>query len=76
MSLSICETSPGTGACLAPPASTVTTTINANATPTFGVFVIGTGPIPFDPAANRIFVRFTDGDGVTRGSTGVAVRTQ
>jgi hypothetical protein len=54
----------------------VTTTINANATPTFGIFVQGSGNVPFDPAANRIFVRFKDSGAVTRGSTGVAVRTQ
>ena len=71
----ICQTNPGTGACLASPSSTVTTTINANATPTFAVFVQGSGNVPFDPAANRIFVRFSSG-GVTRGSTSVAVRTQ
>ena len=50
--------------------------INANATPTFGIFVQSNGTVPFDPAANRIFVRFKDGDNVTRGSTSVAVRTQ
>ena len=54
----------------------MTTTINANATPTFGIFVQGNGNVPFDPALNRIFVRFKDGGGVTRGSTSVAVRTQ
>jgi hypothetical protein len=54
----------------------VTTPINANATPTFGIFVQGNGIVPFDPAANRIFVRFKDAGAVTRGSTGVAVRTQ
>jgi hypothetical protein len=71
----ICQTNPGTGACLASPSSTVMTTINANATPTFAIFVQGSGNVPFDPAANRIFVRFSSG-GVTRGSTSVAVRTQ
>ena len=70
----ICQTNPGTGACLASPSNTVATTINANATPTFAVFVQGSGNVPFDPAANRIFVRFSSG-GVTRGSTSVAVRT-
>jgi hypothetical protein len=54
----------------------VTTTINANDTPTFAVFVQGSGNVPFDPAVNRVFVRFNDGGNVTRGSTSVAVRTQ
>ncbi len=54
----------------------MTTQINANATPTFGIFVQGNGDLPFDPAANRIFARFKDAGGVTRGSTSVAVRTQ
>jgi photosystem II stability/assembly factor-like uncharacterized protein len=74
VSLFICQTDPGTGACLAPPASSVTTVINASATPTFAVFVQGNGTVPFDPAANRIFIRFSSG-GVTRGSTSVAART-
>ena len=76
VNLFICQTNPGTGDCLAPPASSVTTTINASATPTFGIFVQGSGNVPFDPALNRIFVRFKDSGGVTRGSTSVAVRTQ
>ena len=75
VNLFICQTNPGTGACLASPAGSVTTTITANATPTFAVFVQGNGTVPFDPAVNRIFVRFNSG-GVTRGSTSVAVRTQ
>lgn len=74
--LTICETNPGTGACLAPPSPMVTTTINAAATPTFGVFVTGAGTIPFAPAVNRVFVRFKDAGAVTRGSTSVAVGTQ
>jgi hypothetical protein len=75
VNLFICQTDPGTGACLGPPAGSVTTLINANATPTFAVFVQGNGTVPFDPAVNRIFVRFSSG-GVTRGSTSVAVQTQ
>ena len=73
--LTICETDPGTGACLADPANTVTTDIAAGATPTFSVFAQGNGTVAFDPAANRIFVRYQDADGVTRGSTSVAVQT-
>jgi len=76
VNLFVCETNPGTGVCVASPASTVVTTINANATPTFGIFVQGNGNVPFDPALNRIFVRFKDNANVTRGSTSVAVRTQ
>jgi hypothetical protein len=74
--LFVCETNPGTGACLAPPAASVTTQIDAHETPTFGVFVAGSGAVVFDPANNRVFVRFNDLGGLTRGSTSVAVRTQ
>ncbi len=74
--LTLCETNPATGQCLASPAATVTTTIATNATPTFAVFVEGGGAVPFDPARNRVFVRFRDSGNVVRGSTSVAVRTQ
>jgi len=53
----------------------VTQLINANATPTFGIFVQGIRNVPFDPATNRIFVRFKDSGAVTGGSTSVAVLT-
>jgi glucose/arabinose dehydrogenase len=76
LTVGLCETNPATGQCISGIGSTVTTTINANATPTFGIFVQGNGNVPFDPALNRIFVRFRDSGGVTRGSTSVAVRTQ
>ena len=72
----LCQTNPATGQCISAIGSSVTTTINANATPTFGIFVQSNGTVPFDPASNRIFVRFKDGGSVTRGSTSVAVRTQ
>jgi hypothetical protein len=74
--VALCQTNPSTGQCISAIAPSVTTQINANDTPTFGIFVTGTGNVPFDPAANRVFVRFKDNGGVTRGSTSVAVRTQ
>jgi hypothetical protein len=76
VAINLCETNPTTGQCISTIGSTVITQINANATPTFGIFVQGNGNVSFDPATNRIFVRFRDGGGVTRGSTSVAVRTQ
>ena len=60
----------------AAPAPSVTTSIAANATPTFSIFVAGSGTVAFDPANNRAFVRFKDAGGATRGSTSVAVRAQ
>ena len=45
------------------------------ATPTFAVFVTGAGIVPFDPAVNRVVVRFKDAQGVVRGATSVAART-
>ena len=73
--LQICATDPPSGACLAPPANSVTIPIETEATPTFSIFVSAIAPVAFDPAVNRIFVRFTDHDGIIRGSTSVAVRT-
>jgi len=55
--------------------SSVTTQINTADTPTFAIFGIATGPVPFNPAVSRVFVYFTDQGGVARGSTSVAVRT-
>jgi hypothetical protein len=79
VALCLCETDPTSGNCINPSVPTnnpVTTTINANATPTFSVFVTATGDVPFDPTNNRVFVRFGDATGVARGATSVAVRTQ
>lgn len=73
--LFICESNSATGECLSPPAANVTTTVSAGATPTFSIFVTGNGSVPFDPTMNRIFVRFEDDGGVTRGSTSIAVYT-
>jgi N-acetylneuraminic acid mutarotase len=74
--ISICQTYLQSGACFSPPAASVTATVLSNETPTFGVFVTAPGNVSFDPAVNRIFVRFKDSESITRGSTSVAVRTQ
>jgi hypothetical protein len=76
VAITLCQTNPTTGACLATPAASVTTNIASNATPTFGIFVNATAAIPLDPANARVFVRFEDSGKVTRGSTSVAVTTQ
>ena len=76
ISILICQTNPTTAACPEPPSSGVATQINRGDTPTFGIFITGTGTVPFDPGTNRIFVRFKDAKGgVTRGGTSVVVRT-
>ena len=76
MTLFICQTNPTTGQCISPVGSTVMVSVGSGATPTFAIFVAGGGMVPFDPAVNRVFVRFTDAGGVIRGMTSVAVRTQ
>jgi hypothetical protein len=76
LTLALCQTNPHTGACLAAPSPTVSTTIAADAIPTFGIFVTASGTIPFDPANSRVFVQFADPGGNIRGETSVAVETQ
>jgi hypothetical protein len=76
ITVSLCQTNPTTGACLQTPSATVSTTINSNATPTFGIFVSASAAVPFNPANNRIFVTFTDSTNAIRGETSVAVETQ
>jgi hypothetical protein len=72
--LTLCQTDPASGACLAPPRSSLVAQIAGGATPTFAVFVTSGAPVAFAPDASRVFVRFRDAAGVTRGSTSVAVR--
>ena len=76
ISLLICETNPATAACISGPASSVASTVDTGATPTYSIFVTANGTVPFVPETNRIFVEFRDAGDVVRGSTSVAVRTQ
>ena len=76
VSAEICETNPSTGACLGTPGVSFPRNFVAGEAPTFSIFVGAGGNIPFDPASNRIFVRFTDASGVPHGSTSVAVTTE
>jgi len=76
VTLTLCQTNPTTGGCLAAPAPSVTTDIQPNATPTFGIFVTGNATVGDSPGTNRIFVGLTDSGGILRGETSVAVRTQ
>jgi hypothetical protein len=76
VTITICQTNPVTGACMATPGSNVALQINTGDTPTFGIFVLASAAIPLDPANSRIFVVFIDAGGVVRGRTSVAVETQ
>ena len=76
LAISLCQTNPMTGQCTSSVGPSVTTTINANATPTFAIFATASGAVPFVPQTNRIFVEFSDAGGTVRGSTSVAVETQ
>jgi hypothetical protein len=76
LTLTLCQTNPATGSCLATPAATVTTTINTSATPSFGIFATASAAIKAKDDINRIFVRLKDAGGAVRGLTSVAVAAQ
>ena len=76
LTATLCPTDPSSRQCLQPPAASFQQSFAANATPTFSIFVTGSGAVANNPGVNRVFVRFKDSGGVTRGATSVAVRTQ
>lgn len=75
-SIAVCRTNPTNGSCLAPPASTVTTTFGIDQSQTFSIFVTSTAPIADNPATNRVYVDFIDSTGLSRGAASVAVRSR
>jgi calcium-activated chloride channel regulator 3/4 len=74
VTINLCQTGPA-GACMASPSGQLDVNINNGATPTFGVFVTGSGDVANNAATNRIFLEFFDVGGVIVGSTSVAVKT-
>ena len=74
--LSVCRTDPITAQCLSPPDASATADIGTGGTPTFSIFVTGTGVVPFDPAVHRVRVLFKDASNELRGATSVAVQTR
>lgn len=72
----VCQTNPANGQCLATRAATASATINANENDTWSVFLQATGNVALDPANNRAFLEFIDGNAVVHGSTSTAVTTQ
>ena len=74
-SIEICETDPGTGACITARAASLNQPIFGGETRTYGVFVRGDGAVADDPARNRVFVFFRSTLDQTFGATSVAVST-
>ncbi len=75
-----CETNPATGACKAPPESTIIKTFGQNETATFTFFFQASGDVPPDPAHSRAVAIFfgpdSNNDMVLRGATSAAITTQ
>ena len=74
--VTICQTNPTNGQCLAAPNSTVTlASFPSGTSVTFSVFVTATAAIASDPTSNRIYIQFRDGSGNLLTFTSVAVVT-
>jgi hypothetical protein len=73
--VTLCQTNPSTGQCMATPGPTVTVApFAAGATPTFSVFVTATAAIASSPS-NEVLVLFTNASGTVLGSASVLVVT-
>jgi hypothetical protein len=76
VTLSVCQTDPGTGSCIDPAVPTtdpLSLSIGAGETSTFGVFISADAPIAFDPASNRVFFRMRNERGEIVALTSVAI---
>jgi hypothetical protein len=69
----ICQTASDTGQCMAPPAATVSVGFGGETIQTFSVFLQATGGSELSLLTDRIFVDFTDSQGMVRGATSVGV---
>jgi len=74
LNLEICQIN-ALAICLTPRGPSVTSTMTGSDPLFFAAFVrdTSTGGIPFDPANSRVFLRFTDANGVSRSATSAAV---
>ncbi len=71
----ICPTNFITGACIDTPGQSTLAFQDENGTASFGIFVRNSTPVEFRPDVNRLALVFTDDEGVVRGRTSVAVRS-
>ncbi len=71
---SFVKQTPVTAACISDLLPEIVTTIGANSTPTFSIFLSTEDDVGFDPANNRVNVTFSQ-VGIIRGSTSVAFRS-
>jgi len=71
----ICPTNFITGECIDTPSESTFEFQGENGTASFGIFVRNAGPVEFRPDLNRVVLVFTDDQGVVRGRTSVAVRS-
>ena len=72
LNILISETNPGTGVVIG---DNILQSVGAGDNRTVAVFVTFNGCVPFDPAANRIFIEFRDASNNVVGSTSTAVST-
>jgi hypothetical protein len=75
VTITLCVTS-SSGACMSAPGPSVTASMDNGVGIGLAVFVSASAPIRANDAVNRIFVRFIDALGVTRGLTSVAIQSQ